>query len=64
MKIYNVIFVVILKLLLAKSNLYRRRLSLSNVVIIDNKNKYIIKKLIQKRRIRRNYKWFTQYLIR
>ena len=45
-KIYNVIFVAILKLLSAKSNLYRRRLLFSNAVIIDSEDEYIIKKLI------------------
>ena len=44
-----------LKLLLAKSNLYRRYLLFFNIVIIDNKDEYIIKKLIRKRRIRRGY---------
>ena len=53
-RIYNVIFVAMLKLLLTKSNLYRRRLLFSDVVIIDNKDKYVIKKLIRKRRIRRD----------
>ena len=42
-----------LKLLLAKSDSYRRRLLLSDVVIIDSENEYVIKKLIRKRRIRR-----------
>ena len=57
-RIYNVVFVAMLKSLLAKSNLYRRRLSLSDVVVIDSKNEYVIKKLIRKRRIRRGREWF------
>ena len=53
MRIYNVIFVAMLKSLSAESNLYRRRLSPSDAVIIDNKDEYVIEKLIRKRRIRR-----------
>ena len=53
MRIYNVVFVVILKSLSAESNLYRRRLSLFDAVIVDGEDEYIIKKLIRKRRIRR-----------
>ena len=52
-KIYNVIFVAMLKPLSTRSDLYRCRLSLSDVVIIDNKDEYIIEKLVRKRRIRR-----------
>ena len=51
-KIYDVVFVVILKPLSTRSDLYRRRLLFFNVVIIDNKDEYIIKKLVRKRRIR------------
>ena len=46
-------FVAMLKSLSAKSNLYRRRLLFSNAVIVDNEDKYVIEKLIRKRRIRR-----------
>ena len=53
-RIHNVVFVAMLKLLLAKSNLYRRCLLFSDVVVVDNKDKYIIEKLIRKRRIRRD----------
>ena len=64
MRIYNVVSVAMLEPLPAKSDLYRRRLSPSNAVVIDNEDEYVIEKLVRKRRIRRGREWFTQYLIR
>ena len=45
-------------------NSYRRRRLLIFIVVIDEKEKYEIEKLLKKRTIKRKREWFVQYLIR
>lgn len=65
MRIHDIIFIAYLKPVINLiENLYKRRYNFSFAIIIDNEKKYQIKRLIQKKRIRRDKEWFTQYLIR
>ena len=59
MKIYDVIFIVYLKSIIDLiKNLYRRRRLLVFIIVIDGKEKYEINKLLKKRTIKRERKWF------
>ena len=57
MRIYNIISIAIFKSILLEKNLYYRYLLLSNIIIINREDKYIIKKFINKRYIRRDKSW-------
>ena len=64
MKIYNVISITHLKPATDfAENSYRRRYLLTLIVVIDDEKKYEIEKLLKKRIIKRERKWFVQYLI-
>ena len=64
-KIYNVIFIAHLKLVIdLAEDSYRRRRLLIFIVIVDGEKEYEIEKLLRKRIIKRERKWFVQYLIR
>ena len=55
MRIYNLISIIYLKFIINPvNNSYLRRYSLSLVIIIDEKKKYQIKRLLRKKRIRRD----------
>lgn len=55
MRIYDVIFIVYLKFVIDPiENFYKRQRNFSFVVIIDSEKKYQVKRLIRKKRIRRD----------
>ena len=59
MKIHDVIFIIHLKSIIDFiKDLYRRRRLLTFVIVIDDKEKYEIEKLLKKRIIKREWKWF------
>ena len=59
------IFIIHLKSIIDfAEDLYRRRRLLIFIVVIDEEKKYEIEKLLKKRIIKRERKWFVQYLIR
>ena len=65
MKIHDVIFIAHLKPIIDSiKDSYRRRRLLIFTVVIDEKKKYEIEKLLKKRIIKREREWFIQYLIR
>ena len=64
-KIHNVIFITHLKSIIDSiKDLYERRRLSTLAVVIDEKKKYEIEKLLRKRIIKREREWFVQYLIR
>ena len=65
MKIHNVISITHLKPIIDSiEDSYRRRRLSTSAVVIDEKKKYEIEKLLRKRIIKRKREWFVQYLIR
>lgn len=57
MRIYDIIFVTYLKSIIDSiKDFYKRRYLTLSIIVINNQNKYHIKKLIYKRRIQRDRK--------